>query len=221
MRAEDDEHWPGSRDWAACGGFARVRAAAALELDVPSGDEQPTAAELGERRGVQRDLLHARRLERLVGDAEHWSDRVSRILVAAIEASPPRSTVRRVPPAAPSYTGAREVVVLLSDLHYGMRIDPREVPGSSYGWREAARRTAYVVREAASYKASHRGESTCRLLLGGDIIEGELATLPEAHKPESYAARAQYVVFREGIDVREGEGTYGTVVNAEDVEPIS
>jgi len=173
-RTEDDEHWPQSRDWEAVGGFPRAKAAACLELDAPSHDETPTPAELGERRGVQRDLLHARRLERLVGDAEHWTDRVSRLLVEAIRTSPPRS-VRHAPVgASPPFVGTREVVVLLSDLHYGLRTDPREVPGSCYGWREASRRTAYVVREAASYKASHRGSSTCRLLLGGDIIEGEI-----------------------------------------------
>jgi hypothetical protein len=140
---------------------------------MPSGDETPTAAELGERRATQRDLLHARRLERLVGDAEHWTDRVSRALVAAIRDTPP---VQYGAPrtAHVGYTGDREVVVLLSDMHYGLRIDSREVPGSQYGWVEAARRTAYVVREAAAYKPAHRDSSTCRLLLGGDIIEGEI-----------------------------------------------
>jgi hypothetical protein len=171
-REERDEHWPCAGDYEALGGWARSKAAAVLELDVPSGDPTPDVAELGERRGVQRDLLHARRLERIVGDREHWTDTVARIVVAGIEARP----ATRVLPAAPPrpYDGEREVVVLLSDLHYGQRIDSREVPGSRYGWTEAARRTAYVVREAASYKPAHREHTTCRLLLGGDIIEGEI-----------------------------------------------
>lgn len=174
MRLDTDEHWPCSRDYEALGGWARSKAAAALELDAPSGDEQPTPAELGERRGVQRDLLHARRLERLVGDREHWTDTLASRLSEAIASTP---CVVRGPCTTSlprSYDGEREVVVLLSDLHYGQIIDSREVPGSRYGWREAARRTACVAREAAAYKPAHRGATTCRLLLGGDIIEGEI-----------------------------------------------
>lgn len=172
MRSEADEDWPHSRDWEAVGGFARARAAAAFEIDGPSGDETPTRAELGERRSVQRDLLYARRLERMVGDAEHWTDRVSRAVLDGLARMPHvRAPARHAPP---SYVGDREVVVLLSDTHYGQIIDPREVPGSRYGWREAARRTAFLVREAASYKPAHRDRTTCRLLLCGDLIEGEL-----------------------------------------------
>lgn len=172
MRSEVDEEWPHSRDFEAVGGFARARAAAVLELDGPTGDETPSRAELGERRGVQRDLLYARRLERLVGDAEHWTDRVSRLLAASIERAPHAQMPARSAP--PAYVGDREVVVLLSDTHYGQIIDPREVPGSRYGWREAARRTAFLVREAAAYKPAHRDRTTCRLLLCGDLIEGEI-----------------------------------------------
>lgn len=172
MRGEGDQYWPQSDDWAALGGYARARAACVLELDMPSGDPTPDRAELGERRGVQRDLLHARRLERIVGDREHWTDTVSRLLLEGIERTHTRAPAPRI--EAPAYEGNREVVVLLSDLHYGQRIDPREVPGSRYGWTEAARRTAFVVREACGYKPSHRDRTTCRLLLGGDIIEGEI-----------------------------------------------
>lgn len=174
-REESDEHWPASGDYAALGGYARAKSAAVLELDVPSGDPTPEPAELGERRGVQRDLLHARRLERIVGDREHWTDTVSRRVVEGIERMPASSRPRAsTTNGRGGYDGEREVVVLLSDLHYGQRIDQREVPGSRYGWTEAARRTAFVVREAAAYKPAHRGASTCRVLLGGDIIEGEI-----------------------------------------------
>ena len=173
-RTDADEHWPYKQDWEAVGGYARAKAAAVLELDAPSHDETPSPAELGERRGVQRDLLHARRLERLVGDAEHWTDRVSRLLVGAIHASPP-PVARRTPASPPpAYIGEREVVVLLSDTHYGQIIDPREVPGSRYGWLEASRRTAFLMREAAAFKPTHRDRTTCRLLLCGDLIEGEI-----------------------------------------------
>lgn len=192
MRLDTDEHWPLSRDYSALGGYARARAAAALELDVPSRSPTPDPQELGERRGVQRDLLHARRLERLVGDAEHWTDTVSRLVVAGIEKSsaytPPRVY-------SPPCDGAREVVVLLSDLHYGQIIDSREVPGSQYGWTEAARRTAFVAREAASYKPSHRDRTTCRLLLGGDIIEGEIhGPTREAHALASQLDGARQIL---------------------------
>lgn len=174
MREEDDEHWPHKGDWMALGGFVRARAAATYELDAPSGDETPGPAELGERRGIQRDLLHARRLERIVGDREHWTDTVSRLVVEGVQRMPASSRPRASTTNGQRYEGEREVVVLLSDLHYGQRIDPREVPGVCYGWSEAARRTAYVVREACSYKPAHRDASTCRVLLGGDIIEGEI-----------------------------------------------
>ena len=67
----------------------------------------------------------------------------------------------------------RVVNVLLSDLHFGSRLDPREVP-ACYGPHEEARRLAKIVKEVCQYKVPHRGESTLAVHLAGDIIQGQL-----------------------------------------------
>lgn len=67
----------------------------------------------------------------------------------------------------------RIVNVMLSDTHYGARLDKREV-GRAYGAVEEARRTAAVIRQVADYKRQYRDESELFVHLIGDIIQGQL-----------------------------------------------
>lgn len=67
----------------------------------------------------------------------------------------------------------RSVVLLLSDLHLGSDLCPRDNP-RPFGAVEEARRLEYVVRQALDYKPQYRKDSELVLLLNGDLVEGYL-----------------------------------------------
>lgn len=112
----------------------------------------------------------------------------------------------------------RTLNLVLSDTHYGSNLDPRET-GHSYGPVEEARRTAYVVREAALYKLDHRDETKLNLHLLGDMIQGQLhdprdgAPLAEqvgaAMRVLIQAVRFLAVQFPRGVCVRCRPGNHG------------
>lgn len=160
--------WPNERDVVAVGGPARLRALLAYEHD-----EHPGQEELGQRQTSARTLAYVRRLEREAGDNASVVTRLREALADAVRACPPLLSPPR--PAAPvASIDDAETVALLSDTHYGLSIDHAEVPGSAYNWQIAARRTALFVSQIAAWKPHHRHVSRLRLLLGGDIIEGEI-----------------------------------------------
>lgn len=68
----------------------------------------------------------------------------------------------------------REIVLTLNDTHFGLVVDSKEVNGlNSYGWKEACRRTAMVLREAIDFKPHTREEvERVHLILNGDMIAG-------------------------------------------------
>jgi hypothetical protein len=76
--------------------------------------------------------------------------------------------------------------VVLSDTHYGSRLDAREV-GRQYGPVEEARRTAAICRQVADYKRQYRSETELFVHLLGDIIQGQL------HDPRDGAPLAEQV----------------------------
>ena len=88
----------------------------------------------------------------------------------------------------------RALNLLLSDLHFGSNLDPKEVP-LRFGPNEEARRLAAVVVQAAEYKPQYRDETILNVHLAGDIIEGELHD-PRNVKPlaEQCAAAIHYLV---------------------------
>ena len=87
----------------------------------------------------------------------------------------------------------RALNLLLSDLHFGANLDPREVP-LRFGPQEEARRIAAVTAQAAEYKPQYRAETVLNVHLAGDIIEGELHD-PRNVKPlaEQCAAAIHYL----------------------------
>jgi len=87
----------------------------------------------------------------------------------------------------------RALNLLLSDLHFGANLDPREVP-LRFGPHEEARRMAAVVAQTAEYKLQYRDETMLNIHLAGDIIEGELHD-PRNVKPlaEQAAAAIHYL----------------------------
>lgn len=68
----------------------------------------------------------------------------------------------------------RQIVVMLNDMHYGLIVHPDEVNGvNSFGWEQASRRTAMMLKETLNYKVHNRNQvSKVHLVLNGDIIQG-------------------------------------------------
>ncbi len=161
--------WPNWRDIEAVGGAATLRALLRAEHAEPFA-----TAELAERRVSIRTLAHLRKLERDIGDPRATVELLREALAEAVRRTPPR--VSRLP-RGPAHTipiDSAETVAMLTDLHYGLHVDPLEVPGNAYDWTIAARRTALYVQQVASWKPHHRHVSRLRILLGGDVIEGEI-----------------------------------------------
>lgn len=67
----------------------------------------------------------------------------------------------------------RKVNLMLSDLHFGARLDGAELP-VEFNARTEARRLAKVIMETIAYKPHYREQTELNLLVNGDIIEGLL-----------------------------------------------
>jgi hypothetical protein len=90
-------------------------------------------------------------------------------------------------------TVARELNILLSDLHFGSDLDPRYVP-MKYGIVEEARRLAHVVKTVCDYKRDHRAETRLRVHLAGDIIQGQLHDQRDGDILAAQCARAIHLL---------------------------
>lgn len=65
----------------------------------------------------------------------------------------------------------RVLSLILSDLHFGTWLDPREVP-YKYTTVEEARRLASVIKRTCDFKRDYRDETELVVWLGGDLIKG-------------------------------------------------
>lgn len=83
--------------------------------------------------------------------------------------------------------------LLLSDLHIGSDLDPREVP-LKFGIEEEARRLAAIALKVSDYKTDHRDDTELNVFLMGDIIEGKLHDILAAAPRAEQIARAIYLL---------------------------
>jgi hypothetical protein len=154
--------------FSAYGGFKKIKNDA---FGIAAGNVIDHAA----KRGLDLRTSYTRKLEREVGQREYLGQRLERTLRAAFEASPP--TIVRVEKTKAKLKREKRVLVgLWSDLHFGINVDPREVPGGGYDWKKAARRMAKLCREIADWKREHRSETRLQLVLNGDVIAGRIHT---------------------------------------------
>jgi Calcineurin-like phosphoesterase len=91
--------------------------------------------------------------------AEHLKDKIE-----------PAGYAARLNPPKPS---SRSDVLFLSDLHLGANLWAAE-GNQQFGAVEEARRLEHVIQEACEYKTRYRDDSELVLILGGDMIEGQL-----------------------------------------------
>lgn len=68
----------------------------------------------------------------------------------------------------------RQLVLMLNDTHYGLIVHSDEVNEvNSFGWTQACRRSAMMLKETLNYKHHNRNQvSKVHLVLNGDLIQG-------------------------------------------------
>ncbi len=145
-------------------GFTRLKQDAADEAGLPPLKDLVAA------RGVQLRRNYVRSLERRVGQVDYLSDKLKAMVTAVFEENPIKLTPGKMKTSkkAPK----RVLTILLSDLHFGVDVDPREVLQSEFNWNIAARRLAKVCHQAAEYKKHHRDITDLQVVLNGDILHG-------------------------------------------------
>jgi predicted phosphodiesterase len=167
LRDMNADYYVNAHDILALGGWAQVCSLA------ESQELETTEGELAEKRTVSLENLYRRKLERQLGDRGSFDARLMEKIVEAIEYAPckPRSLA---PEDFSDEAIDSETVLFISDTHFGSIIDAAEVPGNRYNWRVAARRMGLLTHEAATFKCHRDGPRKLRILLGGDLIEGEI-----------------------------------------------
>lgn len=92
----------------------------------------------------------------------------------------------------------REVNLVLSDLHIGANLDPRELP-QKYGWKEEARRLGKVFLETTEYKTQYRDNTALNINILGDVIQGILEHDPRDGNPLAEQCGAAIHLITQGI----------------------
>lgn len=146
------------------GGFTRLKHDSANDYSVPQ------VADLKESRGTQLRLNYVRSLERQLGGAEYLADKLQYMVSSVFEEHPVKLSPGKLKPM--KKPAKRTLTMLLSDLHFGVDVDPREVFKSEFNWNIAARRMAKICQQAAEYKKQHRDVTELQVVLNGDIIHG-------------------------------------------------
>ncbi len=135
------------------------------EQEAVAGYLLDAAQDLQERNGVVRNRAITTAYARDELFRQELTAAMSTIFKNKIVAKPYKAKKKQIT--------ERQVNLLLSDLHFGAMLDPREVP-SRYGTTEEARRFAAVVVQAGEYKPQYRDETTLTVHLAGDIIQNQL-----------------------------------------------
>jgi len=152
-----------------------------LKQDAADGDGRSSLRDLPEVRGVQLRRNYVRALERKVGQTDYLSDKLQDLVSAVFEQNPIILSPGKM--KASRKPTKRTLTVLLSDLHFGVDVDPREVLHAEFNWNIAARRLAKICHQAAEYKLQHRDDTELQVILNGDIIHGVIHLSEAKLKP--------------------------------------
>lgn len=144
-----------------------------LKADAAHGQGIPPRKDTSASRGVQIRNSYVRGLERTVASQDYLVERLSTSLREVFNNCPINVPKTKPPPKSKARSKeARLLNTLWSDLHYGKKVDPREVLNASYDWRKACRRTAFFCDQAATWKVEHRDVTDLQITLNGDILDG-------------------------------------------------
>lgn len=120
---------------------------------------------------IKSTSAYVAKLEKQLGSRELFE---AAVVEAIQEQIKPLPRIKLTNPKKQKSKIKRELVVSLNDTHYGLIVDPDEVNGlNKFGWQEACRRTAMVLRETIDFKPHTRAEvEKVHLVLNGDLIAG-------------------------------------------------
>jgi hypothetical protein len=89
----------------------------------------------------------------------------------------------------------RIVTLMLSDLHFGSKLDPRELP-FRYDFEEEARALASIIVRLCEFKVDYREDSELIIWIGGDIIRGKIHDPQGGHALAEQLADAQWLLLQ-------------------------
>lgn len=147
------------------GGLSKLRSDAAHAYDIAPMKDVVSS------RGVELRNNYVRSLERKVATRDYLAQKLDESLVRIFEANPVVVPPSKVKLSKKKYD-KRMLTLLLSDLHFGMDVDSREVLNSQFDWQIASRRLAKLCHQAATWKQIHREETQLQIVLNGDILTG-------------------------------------------------
>lgn len=157
--------------------------------------------DLGAIQGVNKQKAYITRLRRELGrQSFNQSDMVAAFrhalsLQPIVVSSRPKRT-----PIKPR-RHERENILHLSDLHFGINIDPFEVEHNQYNWQVAARRLACAVEMAAHYKLDHRKDCPSLVInFCGDLLAGIIHSDDNATDLITYQVVGAARYFIQAID---------------------
>lgn len=101
-----------------------------------------------------------------------FENRLESILPVAMKSLGRMAPIGYATKPARGATG-RTVTLFLSDLHFGSKLDPRELP-VKYDFQEEARALASIIVRVCEFKRDHRKETNLVVFLGGDLIRGKI-----------------------------------------------
>lgn len=114
---------------------------------------------------------YVRKLEQHVAKTEVLE---KRLLDAINSKLKPLPKIKRKKFKPSSTKQERQLVLMLNDTHYGLIVHSDEVNNvNEFGWTQACRRTALMLKETLNYKVHNRKQvSKVNLVLNGDLIQG-------------------------------------------------
>lgn len=89
----------------------------------------------------------------------------------------------------------RIVTLMLSDLHFGSKLDPRELP-FKYDFEEEARALASVIVRLCEFKVDYREESELIIWIGGDLVRGKIHDKQGGAPAAEQFADAQWLLLQ-------------------------
>lgn len=168
------------------GGFQNLRNSFFVGTPSPAiieREEMKAIAKLGKTNtiAIAHDELFLARLGEIM-------DKVSKALVRT------RVPTLGVPVKTKTKT-QRIVTIMLSDLHFGSKLDPRELP-FKYDFEEEARALASVIVRLCEFKVDYREESELIIWIGGDIVRGKIHDKQGGRAAAEQFADAQWLLLQ-------------------------
>lgn len=183
LKAHDDDgrklHKVTKHDLHYYGGYAKVRTDAMHTLGVEKSRDVVAA------RGVELRNNYYRKIERKLATQDYLGDKL-RDSISQVFSDNPIDMAPGLDPEFEEQEYFRNITILWSDLHFGLRVRPDEVLGAEFTWNIAARRLAKTCFEAARWNTDN---TKLTVVLDGDILHGVI------HLSESNIAPITMQVF--------------------------